>query len=329
VVTAFHFFSIKISILPLKTCTFLASTSCVEEFHSLKAQCVKNCLRLFALNLPHLNFTWLPLALVLEGILDSWSLLPFSTQLLLHACIIPPLRCTFCRPKTPSLSSSFYKIISLPLIILTTPVPFPFYCISSDTDQPEPQKEFEAGATRTGSTLMFPASTKWWEVLAAEYLWDKTQWGEEQYNARTWLWKTAMLEQSQSSILQIGNVKKASSSSQQATMSLSHEQPSCWRVKNIWVRQGSSIVRGSHALQLQGQNQLSKEFKAVMKRNIRGLSARPFLSNLNIDPITRLLFWQSQTAVLKSIHRLVPPLVCGCKPRFPSSSQRNFSQMWQ
>lgn len=132
----------NISSLPSKTHTFLASTSCVEEFHSLIAQCAKNHVPLYALTLHHLNFTWLPLALVLERVLDSWSLLPLSTQLLLYACIIPPLSCIFCRLKTPSLSSSFYKIISLPLIILTTPVPFPFYYISSNTGQPELQRPF-------------------------------------------------------------------------------------------------------------------------------------------------------------------------------------------
>lgn len=121
---------------------FFESTSYVEEFHSLTAQCVKNHLPLFILNLHHLNITWLPLALVLEGVLDSWSLLPLSTQLLLYACITYPLSCIFHRLKTPSLSSSFYKITSLPLIILTTSVPFPFYYTSSDPDQLEPQRAF-------------------------------------------------------------------------------------------------------------------------------------------------------------------------------------------
>lgn len=92
--------------------------------------------------LHHLNFTWHLLALLLERVLDSWSLLPLSTPLLLYAIIIPPLSCTFCRLKTPSLSSSFYKTISLPLIILTSPVPFPFNYISSNAIQEPPQRAF-------------------------------------------------------------------------------------------------------------------------------------------------------------------------------------------
>lgn len=132
----------NISNLPLKRHTFFESTSCVEEFHSLTAQCMKNHLPWFILNLHHPNITWLPLALVLEGVLDSWSLPPLSTQLLLYACITHPLGCVFHRLKTPSLSSSFYRIISLRLIILTTSVPFPFYYISSDPGQLEPQRAF-------------------------------------------------------------------------------------------------------------------------------------------------------------------------------------------
>lgn len=47
------------------------------------------------------------------------------------------------------------------------------------------------------------------------------------------------------------------------------------------------------------KNQLGKEFRAVMKRNIRGLSARLLLSNLNLDQSQGYFFGKARLLSLK------------------------------
>lgn len=107
--------------------------------------------------------TWTSLkspALILERMLDNWSLILLCTQPLLYACIVLPLSCIIFRLKTPSVSSSSKLFPSFwsPCNIFIALYFFQYRPTRTT------KSIYKAGVTYIRGTPMFAASSKWWEV---------------------------------------------------------------------------------------------------------------------------------------------------------------------